>query len=137
MPLLRATPRLPSRLARSHRPHRPHRRPYASRIAIPFAPPPVPVLDHCPAPTCPCAPGPASLDIEREQNINGSIPSYAEQILLCTGRSDWPSRIETEESADGEMVRRLKGLLGPKGKLSDVRRLHLPFPDPTAVSSVA
>lgn len=63
---------------------------------------------------------PSGLDIEREQNINGSMASYAEQVLISTGRSDWASRIEDEQE-EGMLVRRLKGLLGPRGRYSDVR----------------
>ncbi|KAI7041609.1 putative transporter [Hortaea werneckii] len=96
-----------------------HRRTFASRIDIPFTPPPVPVIEKCPVPTCPCSAAPDGLQIEREQNINGSMAAYAEQVLLCTGRSDWASRIETEENADGEIVRQLKSFLGPNGKFSD------------------
>ncbi|KAI7162502.1 hypothetical protein KC352_g26686, partial [Hortaea werneckii] len=96
-----------------------HRRTFASRINIPFTPPPVPVIEKCPVPTCPCSAAPDGLQIEREQNINGSMAAYAEQVLLCTGRSDWASRIETEENADGEIVRQLKSFLGPGGKFSD------------------
>ncbi|WPH00985.1 Hypothetical protein R9X50_00381900 [Acrodontium crateriforme] len=92
-------------------------RSYASRISVPFTPSPVPVVDSCPAPTCQCRDLPPNLDIEREQNINGSMASYAEQILISTGRSDWKSRIEDEDEA--VLVKRLKGLLGPKGKYSD------------------
>ena len=62
---------------------------------------------------------PEGLDIEREQNINGSMAAYAEQVLISTGRNDWTSRIEDEE--EGVLVRRLKSFLGPKGKYSDVR----------------
>lgn len=61
---------------------------------------------------------PAGLDIEREQNINGSMAAYAEQVLVSTGRSDWPSRIEEDE--DSVLAKRLKTLVGPKGKFSDV-----------------
>lgn len=68
---------------------------------------------------------PEGLDIEREQNISSSMPSYAEQILICSGKDDWTSRIEDEEGTDGALVRQLKGMLGQGGKFSDVRRLHL------------
>ncbi|EMC96411.1 hypothetical protein BAUCODRAFT_148027 [Baudoinia panamericana UAMH 10762] len=62
---------------------------------------------------------PEGLDIEREQNINGSMAAFAEQILISTGRSDWTSRIEEEESADGAFVRQLKDLLYKGGKFED------------------
>lgn len=59
------------------------------------------------------------LEIEREQSLNGSMASYAEQVLVSTGRNDWKSRIEEED--DGILVKQLKGLLGRGGKYSDVR----------------
>jgi hypothetical protein len=62
---------------------------------------------------------PEGLDIEREQNINGSMAAYAEQVLISTGRNDWKSRIEEED--EGILVRQLKSFLGPRGKYSDVR----------------
>lgn len=61
---------------------------------------------------------PKGLDIEREQNINGSMAAYAEQCLISTGRSDWPSKIENED--EGVLVKRLKGFLGRGGKYTDV-----------------
>ncbi|EME86050.1 uncharacterized protein MYCFIDRAFT_131908 [Pseudocercospora fijiensis CIRAD86] len=99
-----------------------HTRPYlqsrcASRIEIPFTPPPVPVIESCPSPTCQCRESPSGLDIDRESNINGSIASYAEQLLVCTGKNDWKSRIEEEE--DAVLVRRLKGFLTKGGKYAD------------------
>lgn len=84
--------------------------------------PPFPVIESCPSPTCQCRDMPTGLDIEREQSLNGSMAAYAEQILISTGRSDWKSRIEEDEGVHGDIVRGLKGLLGPKGKYSDVGR---------------
>lgn len=52
-------------------------------------------------------------------NLNGSMASYAEQVLISTGRSDWKSRIEEEE--DAVLVRQLKKLLLRGGKYVDVR----------------
>lgn len=103
------------------------RRHYASRIDLPFTPPPVPIIEQCPIPTCQCRPMPEGLDIEREQNIGSSMAAYAEQVLISTGRNDWKSKIEDEEEgADGAFVRQLKGLLGKGGKFSDVRRQICP-----------
>ncbi len=62
---------------------------------------------------------PAGLDIEREQNINGSMAAYAEQIVVSTGHSRWKSRIEEEDEA--VLVKQLKSFLGRGGKYSDVR----------------
>ena len=81
--------------------------------------PPFPIIEGCPAPTCQCRETPIGLDIEREQPLNGTMASYAEQVLISTGRSNWKSRIEEEEE-EGVLVRQLKAYLGPKGKYSDV-----------------
>ena len=97
------------------------RRCFASRIDIPFAPPPVPTIEKCPIPTCQCRETPAGLDIEREQGINGSMPAYAEQVLISTGKDDWTSRIEDDEEG-GAFVRQIKSFLGRDGKYSDVSR---------------
>jgi hypothetical protein len=95
------------------------RRCFASRIDIPFAPPPVPTIERCPSPTCQCRETPAGLDIEREQGINGSMPAYAEQVLISTGKEDWTSRIEDDEEG-GAFVRQIKSFLGKDGKYSNV-----------------
>jgi hypothetical protein len=52
--------------------------------------------------------------------LNGSIGTYAEQVLIATGRSDWKSRINEDE--DAVFLRRLEGLLRRGGKYSDVRQ---------------
>lgn len=96
---------------------------FASKIEIPFQPPPVPIIEKCPAPTCQCRESPPGLDIEREQNINGSMAAYAEQILICTGKDDWKSRIEDEE--DAVLVNQLKKTLTRGGKYVDVRGMML------------
>jgi hypothetical protein len=95
------------------------RRCFASRIDIPFAPPPFPTIETCPSPTCQCRESPAGLDIEREQGINGSMPAYAEQVLISTGKDDWTSRIEDDEEG-GAFVRQIKSFLGKDGKYSNV-----------------
>lgn len=94
------------------------RRTYASRIDIPFAPPPLPTIESCPSPTCQCRETPSGLDIEREQGINGSMPTYAEQVLISTGKDDWTSRIEDDEGS--VLVQQMKNFLGRNGKYSDV-----------------
>ena len=83
-------------------------------------PTPFPVIESCPSPTCPCRPAPADLDIDREQSLNGTMAAYSEQVLVCTGREDWKSRIEDEEGEHGELVRQLRALLGRGGKFCDV-----------------
>jgi hypothetical protein len=53
------------------------------------------------------------------------ISNYAQHVLVCTGKEDWPSRIE-EDNAGDNLVADLRELIGPKGKFSDVsRRLPL------------
>ncbi|KAF2168157.1 hypothetical protein M409DRAFT_65660 [Zasmidium cellare ATCC 36951] len=90
---------------------------FASKISIPFQPPPVPIIEKCPSPTCLCREPPSGLDIEREQNINGSMAAYAEQVLISTGRDDWKSRTEDEE--DAVLVNQLKKNLTRGGKFVD------------------
>jgi len=94
-------------------------RTYASRIDLPFTPPPVPVIEQCPVPSCQCRETPPDLDIEREQNINGSMAAYAEQVLISTGKADWTSK--TEEDETSVLLRQLRDLLVRDGKYSDVR----------------
>lgn len=80
---------------------------------------PVPHIDTCPAPQCACKPTP-DLDIDREGNLRGAFVPYKEQVLVCTGRDDWVSKVEEEEGAAGDVVRGLKGGLGRGGKFCDV-----------------
>ncbi|KAK8160289.1 Sucrase/ferredoxin-like-domain-containing protein [Phyllosticta citrichinensis] len=90
------------------------------RIPIPQKPPPFPVVESCPSPTCACRPVPPmpeGLDIDRKQNLNGTMASYGEQIMIATGKDDWKSKIEDEE--DAHFQRKLKELLGRKGELCD------------------
>ena len=60
------------------------------------------------------------------------MSGYAEQVLVCTGEDDWPSRIE-EESGGDNLAADLKELFGRGGVYSDVR---CPCPAPlTALPS--
>jgi hypothetical protein len=63
---------------------------------------------------------PEGLEIDRTKPLNGSIPQYAEQVLICTGERDWPSKIEEEKGGDN-LAADLKELLGRGGIYSDVR----------------
>jgi len=79
-------------------------------------------IPRCPDPTCECAETPKmpeGLLIDHESKLNGLISSYSEQVLICTGRSDWPSRIEEENSGDN-LAADLKELIGRGGVYSDV-----------------
>lgn len=47
------------------------------------------------------------------------MPAYSEQVLICTGRDDWESRIEDEE--DGKnLAARIKRMMGREGAYFDV-----------------
>ncbi|KAI0020284.1 Sucraseferredoxin-like protein [Xylariomycetidae sp. FL0641] len=99
------------------------RRPWSSRVLL------RPALlcqsfmtvPRCPEPTCECADTPEMPDglaIDRDNKLNGLISSYAEQVVVCTGRADWPSRIEEENSGDN-LAADLKELIGRGGVYSD------------------
>ncbi|PNS14416.1 hypothetical protein CAC42_3702 [Sphaceloma murrayae] len=60
---------------------------------------------------------PPGLEIDHEASLNNTIASYAENILISTGRSDWKSRIEDDD--DAVLVRELKKLIGRGGKYAD------------------
>jgi hypothetical protein len=62
---------------------------------------------------------PEGLKIDRCKPLNGTMASYAEQILICTGKPDWTSRIEDENDGDN-LAADLKELLGRGGIYSDV-----------------
>lgn len=86
------------------------------------SPPPFPVIQTCPAPTCACASPPElpnDLQIDREAPLNGAIPSYAQHVLICSGKRDWAKRIEDDDDIGG-VVGELGRLIGPKGDYSDV-----------------
>ncbi|KAI0157588.1 Sucraseferredoxin-like protein [Xylariaceae sp. FL1272] len=75
----------------------------------------------CPSPTCDCAQTPEmpdGLPIDHDAQLNGLISSYAEQVLICTGEPDWPSRVEDSHSGDN-LAADLKELIGRGGKYSD------------------
>lgn len=85
-------------------------------------PPPFATVPTCPSPTCACEPMPelpANLPIDHKAPLNGLIAAYNEQVLVCTGTSDWPSRIEDANSGDN-LAADLKELFGRGGVYSDV-----------------
>jgi hypothetical protein len=96
--------------------------------------PPFQTVQSCPSPTCACGPMPEmpeGLPIDHSKPLNGSMAGYAEQILICTGKSDWPSKIEEADSGDN-LAADIKELVGRGGIYSDVC-LHLslfPTQDP-------
>ena len=60
--------------------------------------------------------------------MNGTMPPYAQHVVVRTGRNDWGAKIEDEDySAVGtgmNLARSLKGLVGRGGKFFDVCTLH-------------
>ena len=62
---------------------------------------------------------PDGLDIDYSKPLNGTMAAYAEQVLVCTGKDDWASRIEEENSGDN-LAADLKELMGRGGVYSDV-----------------
>ncbi|KAI1135112.1 Sucrase/ferredoxin-like-domain-containing protein [Hypoxylon sp. FL0543] len=75
----------------------------------------------CPEPTCECADPPSlpwGQSIDKNANLNGLIPAYAQQVLICTGKNDWASRIEEDNSGDN-LAADLKELVGRGGVYSD------------------
>jgi hypothetical protein len=62
---------------------------------------------------------PDGLKIDHEKKLNGTIAAYAEQVLICTGKDDWMSRIE-EENAGDNLAADIKELLGRGGMYRDV-----------------
>lgn len=62
---------------------------------------------------------PEGLEIDHAKPLNGTMAAYAEQVLICTGKDDWMSRIEEENSGDN-LAADLKELMGRGGVYSDV-----------------
>ncbi|GKT40736.1 altered inheritance of mitochondria protein 32 [Colletotrichum spaethianum] len=100
-------------------------------------PPPFELVPTCPSPTCECAATPAmpdGLEIDRKGPLNGVVSAYAEQVLVCTGKDDWASRIEEENSGDN-LAADLKELFGRGGTYSDpwhnISVLNASFPSST------
>jgi len=61
---------------------------------------------------------PEGLEIDYSKPLNGTMAAYAEQVLICTGKDDWTSRIEEENSGDN-LAADIKELLGRGGTYSD------------------
>lgn len=52
------------------------------------------------------------------------MPAYNQHVVICTGKDDWPSRIEDGKTpgffGQPDLAHFLKSLLGPMGSLHDV-----------------
>lgn len=57
---------------------------------------------------------PEGLEIDHKTKLNGLISNYSEQVLICTGKPDWPSRIEEDNSGDN-LAADIKELVGGRG----------------------
>lgn len=98
------------------------RRLFTRQSSFHHKPPPFPTIPSCPSPTCSCAETPTmpeGLDIDHSKPLNGTMAAYAEQVLICTGKDDWVSRIEEENSGDN-LAADIKELMGRGGIYSDV-----------------
>jgi hypothetical protein len=62
---------------------------------------------------------PEGLEIDHSKSLNSTMAAYAEQVLVCTGKDDWLSRIEEENSGDN-LAADIKELIGRGGVYSDV-----------------
>lgn len=69
---------------------------------------------------------PEGLDIDHKSPLSGVISGYSEQVLVCTGRDDWTSKIEEENSGDN-LAADLKELFGRGGRYTDVRSFAFIF----------
>ncbi|KAF1833125.1 hypothetical protein BDW02DRAFT_640265 [Decorospora gaudefroyi] len=72
----------------------------------------IPHTRTCPAPSCKCGSTPPDLDIDRKTPLLNTMALYSEQVILCTGKSDWASNLEQESGPAGEFARLLKGAIG-------------------------
>ncbi|KAK3685586.1 Sucrase/ferredoxin-like-domain-containing protein [Podospora appendiculata] len=101
--------------------HHVSRRSLGTRAKATHKAPEFPTVPSCPSPTCACAPTPAlpeGFEIDHKTKINGLISNYAQQVLVCTGKDDWPSRIEEDSSGDN-LAADLRELVGRGGIFSD------------------
>lgn len=114
MPIFTPSARLAFRVARPTARQALRARKHNLDLGLPFIP-------TCPTPTCECSDVPAGLDIEREQDLNGTVAPYQQHLLIPTGQSDWKSKIEDEgnTAAWGSLIANVKSLLGPKGEFHD------------------
>ncbi|KAM5454928.1 pre-60S factor rei1 [Microsporum canis] len=64
---------------------------------------------------------PTGLEIDYDQDLNGTMAPYAQQVLISTGQRDWRSRIEDDglDQGWGILGSRLKKLVFRTGKFAD------------------
>lgn len=66
---------------------------------------------------------PEGLKIDYQRQMSGTMPPYAQHVVIRTGRDDWSSRIE-DTPGGSNLARRLKALVGKGGKYHDVSIVH-------------
>lgn len=66
---------------------------------------------------------PDRLPIDHDKPLNGTISAYAEHVVVCTGKDDWSSKIEDEDSGDN-LAADVKELVGRGGAFADVCLNH-------------
>jgi len=62
---------------------------------------------------------PPGLEIDRKTPLRGTLGPFAQQVLICTGKGDWGSKIEEEDGGDN-LAADLRELLGRGGVFADV-----------------
>ncbi|ELQ39184.1 hypothetical protein OOU_Y34scaffold00514g101 [Pyricularia oryzae Y34] len=58
-------------------------------------------------------------EIDHGTKLNGLMPAYQQHVLVCTGKDDWPSKIEDEDGGEN-LAADLRGYFGRGGSLSDL-----------------
>jgi hypothetical protein len=80
--------------------------------------PHAPTVDLCPTPSCACRATPEDLDIDRTSSLNGSMPVYHDHIIVSTGNTSWPSRIELSHDSNGKFMNDLRVQFRPPARRS-------------------
>lgn len=62
---------------------------------------------------------PDGLEIDHAKPLNGTMAPYTEQLLVCTGQNDWPSKVEDDHGGEN-LVADVKELIGRGGEFADV-----------------
>jgi hypothetical protein len=89
-----------------------------STLSIPVRKPHAPTVDLCPSPSCASRATPKDLDIDRASSLDGSMPLYHEHIIVSTGDTSWPSRIEYSSDLNGRFINDLRIQFRPPGRRS-------------------
>ena len=53
---------------------------------------------------------PKGFPIDHTKPLNGTMAAYAEQLIMCTGKDDWESRIE-DENGGNNLAAKIKKLV--------------------------